>query len=194
MQINTDCPFLKNGKCTVLYETHCDCCVIQIKMDHVKPCQPSIGGRINRLRLALGISLTNLASQAGVSVQSIKKWQNGTHPPHCTDIGRLAEIFGTTCDFILFGEKKYADPDMPPLDSIGERIAFMRVERMIPQRKFCKMIEKPQSTLLLWEHCQTYPLATDVIKLCDALQVPGDWLINGGNRNLLQQPRRHRHG
>lgn len=64
-----------------------------------------IGGRISRARESLGMSQNELADHLGVNRVTLTYWENGTRDIKTTDIVRLADILGVSCDFLLRGIK-----------------------------------------------------------------------------------------
>ena len=62
-----------------------------------------IGGYIQRLRKAAGLTQKELAEQLGVSFQAVSKWENGDALPDTGLILDLCEILNTTADKLLNG-------------------------------------------------------------------------------------------
>ena len=67
-------------------------------MDNMK-----IGGYIQHLRKAAGLTQKELADQLGVSFQAVSKWENGDALPDTGLILDLCEILNTTADKLLNG-------------------------------------------------------------------------------------------
>ena len=64
------------------------------------------GRRIRRLRLALGISVGEMAQQLGVSRSTIHRYESGTTLPKTGLLVTIAKILGTTKEQLLGGERK----------------------------------------------------------------------------------------
>ncbi len=61
----------------------------------------STGKRINKLRVAKGIKVKELAEMMGVTVMSCYKWINGKSLPSIDNIVRLSGIFDTNIDNMI---------------------------------------------------------------------------------------------
>ena len=70
----------------------------------------SIGKRICALRKAKGMKQEELAQRLDISGQAVSKWENDQTYPDISMLPRLAEIFGTTTDYILTGEQEQSPP------------------------------------------------------------------------------------
>lgn len=64
------------------------------------------GRRIRRLRLALGISVNEMAQQLGVSRSTIHRYESGVTLPKTGVLVTIAKILGTTKEQLLGGERK----------------------------------------------------------------------------------------
>lgn len=63
------------------------------------------GSRIESLRASKGISQLELAKMLGYKSDStISKWESGASIPTGTKIVKLAQVLGTSTDYILFGD------------------------------------------------------------------------------------------
>nr|DAN72248.1 MAG TPA: Repressor protein CI [Caudoviricetes sp.] len=71
------------------------------------------GSRIESLRANKGISQLELAKMLGYKSDStISKWESGASIPTGTKIVKLAQVLGTSTDYILYGVKKPAISDI----------------------------------------------------------------------------------
>lgn len=65
----------------------------------------SIGQRIKELRIHYNLSVKEFAVKCGLSHVAIFHLENGkTVKPHRSSLQRIATIFGTTADWLLFGK------------------------------------------------------------------------------------------
>lgn len=64
-----------------------------------------LADRIVELRKKKGWSQEELAEAAGVTRQSVSKWESAQSVPDLDKILKLAEIFGVTTDYLLKDEK-----------------------------------------------------------------------------------------
>lgn len=62
--------------------------------------------RIKTCRQSAGLSQEKLAELIGVSRQAVTKWEAGQSAPSTENLFRLAEILGTTVDFLLTEQEK----------------------------------------------------------------------------------------
>lgn len=63
----------------------------------------TIGGRIQKLRIANGLDQKDLAHDMGVSRETVNQWESETRDLKTKHTIKLAERFGVTCDYILRG-------------------------------------------------------------------------------------------
>ncbi len=60
-----------------------------------------LADKLNKLRIASGLSQEQLAEQMNVSRQSISKWESGNSIPSMDKIVELSKIFGVSTDYLL---------------------------------------------------------------------------------------------
>lgn len=65
-----------------------------------------IGNQITALRKAKGLTQNDLGERLGVTFQSVSKWERGEALPDTAILPDLANVLGTTIDFILSGGEK----------------------------------------------------------------------------------------
>lgn len=75
----------------------------------------SLSERIKALRKTCGFSQEKVADRLGVSRQAVAKWESGQSAPSTENLFKLAELFGTTVDFLLSDEPVLAPDETPPL-------------------------------------------------------------------------------
>jgi len=61
----------------------------------------TLGERIKECRQNVDLSQEKVAELVGVSRQAVTKWEANQTAPSTENLFKLAEIFGTTVDFIL---------------------------------------------------------------------------------------------
>lgn len=76
-----------------------------------------IGENIRRLRKEKGIGQDILASQLGVTVQAVSKWETGGSMPDITLLPQIAEYFGVTMEELFYGKRETAVEDREPSES-----------------------------------------------------------------------------
>ncbi len=66
----------------------------------------ALSDRIKNCRQSAGLSQEKTAELVGVSRQAVTKWETGQSAPSTENLFRLAEILGTTVDFLLSDAEK----------------------------------------------------------------------------------------
>ncbi|MBR3867886.1 MAG: helix-turn-helix transcriptional regulator [Clostridia bacterium] len=66
----------------------------------------TLGERIKECRMNSGMSQEKIAEIVGVSRQAVTKWEANQSAPNTENLFKLAEIFGTTVDFLLSDNKE----------------------------------------------------------------------------------------
>lgn len=61
----------------------------------------TLGERIKTCRQQAGMSQEKVAELLGISRQAVTKWETNKSAPSTDNLFKLAEIFGTTVDFLL---------------------------------------------------------------------------------------------
>lgn len=105
-----------------------------------------IGGQIRRLREESRLSQEALASQLGVSTNTVSRWETSIYKPSLGDLQKLAEFFHVRLSALLPPEEKEqsihkallsATGDLPE-DDIKELIEyaeFRRARHLVPKGK-----------------------------------------------------------
>jgi len=76
----------------------------------------TMGERFQRLRLAAGLSQSQLARKAGVPVGTLKNWEQGKREPLLGAAAKVAVAMGVSLD-VLAG----LGPEPPPAEPPGEK-------------------------------------------------------------------------
>lgn len=100
----------------------------------------AIGLRLRELRLAKNLEQTDVATYLGYkSDTTISKWENAKNLPTGGKLAKLAELFDTTTDFILYGERTQPPKPSPgsqtPSDELTEQINAKVVQLATPRKK-----------------------------------------------------------
>ncbi len=98
----------------------------------------TLGERIKMCRQGAKLSQEKVAELVGVSRQAVTKWEAGQSAPSTENLFRLAEVFGTTVDFLLTTEDT-------PKQSPAEQVYYlykMEEEKRRTQRRanVCKRL------------------------------------------------------
>ncbi|MEA4892619.1 MAG: helix-turn-helix transcriptional regulator [Peptococcaceae bacterium] len=65
------------------------------------------------------------------------------------------------------------------MDSIGERIKFLRKSKGLTIQELANVIEKSKSNISGYENGAFEPSAQTIIKLCSYFSISADWLLYG---------------
>ena len=102
-----------------------------------------IGNTLKKLRLTKGLTQEDVATQLGISPQSISKWERGDGYPDITMLPALANYFRITVDELI-GMDKINDANT--LDAINQTWAENR-----------KNHKHSENVALMKEALKTYP-------------------------------------
>jgi len=64
----------------------------------------TIGDRIQLLMLKQKVSVCELSQLLGVHRKTLYNWKAGMSEPLSSQVGKMAEIFGVTCDYLISGK------------------------------------------------------------------------------------------
>ena len=62
-----------------------------------------IGSRLRELRLSHGLSQEAVAAALGTRQTHVSRWELGVNKPELGMLGRLADLYSTTLDYIVLG-------------------------------------------------------------------------------------------
>lgn len=131
-----------------------------------------IGERIRFVREKKGMSQGKLADRLGVNRVTLTYWENGTRDIKTTDIVRLADALGVTCDYILNGSSE---------------------KETIFATKLCELIKERKTTIkdvanhlgfsrqAVSQYCNenTQPNVDAILKIAEYFNVSCDYLLRG---------------
>ena len=72
-----------------------------------------LGEKIAGQRKALGMTQVEFAEKMHVTRQTVSRWEAGTVLPDIEKIGDIADLLGTSCDFLLRDAAPAEAPDAP---------------------------------------------------------------------------------
>lgn len=99
----------------------------------------SLGEKIKEQRKRCGLSQEKVAEFVEVSRQAVTKWESGQSAPSTENLFKLAEIFGTTVDFLLTSDEQKKD-------SPAEQIYYLY--KMEKEKKACDLQAKRRKNAL----------------------------------------------
>ena len=88
----------------------------------------AFGARLQRARLAAGLSQEDVASALGVAIQSIRNWEVGRAEPRRVHKDQLARLFGVAVEELIFGPSGGSDSS-----SYDEDMEFLKA---LPQLNY----------------------------------------------------------
>ena len=91
--------------------------------------------RIARLRKEKGLSQKDLAEQLGVSIDSVRRWEQGKRSPDVEMLNKIAEKLDTTVSYIS-GETENPQRSIDPLTSISNKLSIIKKGDLIGEGKF----------------------------------------------------------
>lgn len=77
---------------------------------------PIVGARVKELRQKKGITPAEITKQLMTSSASLWRWETNKNEPSTLHINQLAEILGTSVDYLLGN----TDDPAPPKQEVGE--------------------------------------------------------------------------
>ncbi len=86
------------------------------------------GKRLKELRLKRKMSLSEISHQAGVPLSSYQEWEQGRRILDVKIYFTLAQIFGVTPEFLIFGKEKLSQKDesLQIMDELFEKLDELR--------------------------------------------------------------------
>ncbi len=63
----------------------------------------SLGARLRLARLQAGLTTAELARRLGVARETVSAWEHGRQEPKASYLRAIAEVTGSSADWILFG-------------------------------------------------------------------------------------------
>jgi transcriptional regulator with XRE-family HTH domain len=61
----------------------------------------TLGGRLKECRKKMKMTQLDIANKLGINHTTISKWESDTYEPDADSLGKLAELYGVTVDFLL---------------------------------------------------------------------------------------------
>ncbi|MDE5601251.1 MAG: helix-turn-helix domain-containing protein [Clostridia bacterium] len=93
--------------------------------------------RLRELRIEHGLSQEDVAAKIYVTKQAVSKWENGLSMPDVATLGSLAELYGTTVDYLLTGEDKVRVEER-----IVEKVKLVELERRLSDEERERILYK----------------------------------------------------
>ena len=78
--------------------------------------------RLKNLRLAKGLTLQQVGDVFGISAASVASWEKGKNQPDSRKLSKIAEVLGSTVEFLLNG---IGDLQTTRVETIGSAVPFL---------------------------------------------------------------------
>ena len=124
--------------------------------------------RIRALRLAKGLTLQQVGDVFGISRGSVSNWEAGHAQPDPRKIERLAQLFGTSVQYLLSGvelpallgfESSFAGVPFVPFEQLN--LTHELIETLCQQSK--KFLPTPFGTASIRAFCTNFPSSNEPI-------------------------------
>lgn len=89
-------------------------------MENSTPPPKTLGERLKQARVDAGFTQDTAAGRMGLKKQTFSSWENDRNIPDAVTLGKLARLYETTTDFLLFGA-----PTSPSAQSIADQFNAM---------------------------------------------------------------------
>ena len=122
-----------------------------------------LNDRLKNLRLAKGLTLQQVGDSFGISAASVASWEKGKNQPDSRKISQLADVLGTSVEFLINGSSAIAQSD---IESLTEQVPFIGWQQLA---------EYPKPTL---STVMVHPLHTKLSKASFATRFPGSNDLN----------------
>lgn len=119
--------------------------------------------RLVRLRKRAGFNQEDLASEIGVSIDSIRRWEGGKQEPRLSDLIRITQVLGTTINE-LAGENTEHVPEITQEKVIKPRQSRRNKEGIIVIQQGSTRVEIPatsQGYAILKEKLKAVSITSD---------------------------------
>lgn len=136
--------------------------------------------RLNELRKKKKLTQVEMAKLLMVTQGAYQKWEAGSREPSFEMLMRIADILEVTIDFLLgrvdVVSLKY-NYDLVNLESIGERLRFLRKTKNVTQEEVSKCLSLGQGTYSRWEKGTLEPSLNHVVKLSKYFEITTDEML-----------------
>ena len=119
--------------------------------------------RLKNLRLAKGLTLQQVGDSFGISAASVASWEKGKNQPDSRKISQLADVLGTSVEFLINGSSAIAQSD---IESFAEQVPFIGWQQLAEY-------PKPKLSTVM-----VHPLHTKLSKVSFATRFPGSNDLN----------------
>jgi transcriptional regulator with XRE-family HTH domain len=118
--------------------------------------------RLKNLRLAKGLTLQQVGDSFGISAASVSSWENGKNQPDSRKISQLADVLGTSVEFLINGSSTNAQTDH---ESFALQVPFVSWQQLADYQKAkltSQMVRPLHSTLSKVSFATRFPGSNDL--------------------------------
>ena len=118
--------------------------------------------RLKNLRLAKGLTLQQVGDSFGISAASVSSWENGKNQPDSRKISQLADVLGTSVEFLINGSSTNAQTDH---ESFALQVPFVSWQQLADYQKAkltTQMVRPLHSTLSKVSFATRFPGSNDL--------------------------------
>lgn len=129
-----------------------------------------LGEKIRLLRNRNFLTQAKLAEKAGISLNSIQKYESGKNTPKIENLSKIATALKIDLDTLI----EDTDYQKHGLNGslLGNRIKSARVKKRWTQNDLANKIDMSQSMVAFWEKNIRKPKEKTLKRIADALEVP----------------------
>lgn len=130
----------------------------------------TLGEKIRLLRNRNFLTQAKLAEKAGISLNSIQKYESGKNTPKIENLSKIATALKIDLDTLI----EDTDYQKHVLNGslLGNRIKSARVKKRWTQIDLANKIDMSQSMVAVWERNIRKPKEKTLKRIADALEVP----------------------
>lgn len=143
----------------------------------------TLGAKLRSARHQRQWSLEYVASQVGVSFQSVWKWESDIVVPRTGALLALTELFHVTLEYLTGNGKTHSAID--PHEFLNERIKRLRLARKLTQKQLSERLGYHYLTISQWETGAREPSSVALGAIARELGVSTDYLLRGRDSALL---------
>ena len=118
--------------------------------------------RLKNLRLAKGLTLKQVGDSFGISAASVASWEKGKNQPDSRKISQLADVLGTSVEFLINGSSTNAQTDH---ESFAVQVPFLSWQQLAEYQKAkltTPMVRPLHSTLSKVSFATRFPGSNDL--------------------------------
>ncbi|WP_281883544.1 helix-turn-helix domain-containing protein [Paenibacillus sp. YYML68] len=142
---------------------------------------------LQQVRERKGWSLETASLYTGIESSLLHDWENGVSSPSLEQLDRLAELYHTAVDELLYDQpildRDWKDPvewtTPEHIQSMGERLAFLRLRRQLSRAEAARMLGIPYTELTAYEKGYRQPSLTLLTTMVHVYQVSANYLVRG---------------